>query len=210
MPASQHSPYDLIAKQWDATRSGFRPGEETFLEAFVELLPSGGRVLDLGCGTGRPNGVYLTRAGLTWHGIDASGELLARARAHVPRGTCELADLKHYKIPAELDGVIAWDSLFHLERGEQSALFRRLAACLSPGAPFLFTSGGSPQEPFSDTMWNVEFHYDAHPPDQLPAELQGAGFEVIRSHLLEEPGGGRNKGRLAVLAIRLPVTAPAS
>jgi len=202
VPEPEDTPYDRIASDWDAARTSFRPGEETLFEAFVPLLPAGAKVLDLGCGTGRPNAAYLTKAGLSVHGVDASQALLDCAKTHAPSASYELADLRRYVIPADLDGVVAWDSLFHLRREEQSDIFERLAAVLPTGAPFLFTSGGSDQGAFSDTMWEVTFDYDAHPPEHLPDELRQAGFEVLQSTLLEKPEGGRNKGRLAVLARR--------
>jgi len=196
------SPYDRIAAEWDSTRTDFRPGEKALLDDFFQRLPGGATVLDLGCGAGRPNAEYLVSAGFTVHGIDQSAKLLSYARVHVPSATFELADVRSCVLPEQFDGVIAWDSLFHLKRSDQSAIFERLAQALPSGAPFLFTSGGSEQDPFSDTMWGEEFDYDAHPPKLLPEELAQSGFTIVQSIMLEEPTGGRNKGRLAVLAER--------
>ena len=202
MTDPQESAYDRIAAKWDAARTDFRPREKPLFDAFVQQLPGNAMVLDLGCGTGRPNADYLIRAGFAVHGVDESAKLVSYAQAHVPDATYELADIRSYVLPEGIHGVIAWDSLFHLKRSDQSAIFERLAQGLPPGAPFLFTSGGSEQDPFSDTMWGEAFEYDAHPPHLLPTELAQAGFTVVQSTMLEEPTGGRNKGRLAVLAER--------
>jgi hypothetical protein len=82
-------------------------------------------------------------------------------------------------------------------------LFEHVADFLRPGAVFLLTSGGSANAPFTDTMWDVEFSYDAHPPEETERLLLKSGFEILRSSLLEQPAGGRNKGRLAIAAKRL-------
>ena len=202
MDRAETSPYDEISTQWDAHRRSFRPGEQEFLDAFAGLLGENSRVLDLGCGTGQPNATHLVSSGHQIHGVDASRALLGIAGKNLPGQSFEQADIRDYLIPEQFDGVIAWDSLFHLRREEQTAIFIRLAEALPSGAPFLLTSGGSAQDPFSDTMWGTTFHYDAHPPHMISGVLNEAGFEVTTSTVLEKPAGGRNKGRIAVLARR--------
>jgi SAM-dependent methyltransferase len=57
------------------------------------LPPAGGRrVLDAGCGAGR-NAAWLIEQGANVTGIDASPEMLARARARVPSASFAVGDL---------------------------------------------------------------------------------------------------------------------
>ena len=62
--------------------------------ALRALLPpvAGRRVLDAGCGAGRHSS-WLAEQGAEVVGLDASPEMLARARARVPGGTFAVADL---------------------------------------------------------------------------------------------------------------------
>ncbi|MEM1084810.1 MAG: class I SAM-dependent methyltransferase [Verrucomicrobiota bacterium] len=195
------APYDLIAEQWNSLRTGFRSGEESYLQLLLDSLSPNSRILDLGCGTGTPNATFLSAAGHRIHGIDASEKLLEIARENLPDATLEAGQLEgDQPLPGPFDSALCWDALFHLERALHQKVFERVAASLRPGALFLLTSGGSANDPFTDTMWDVEFSYDAHPPAETERLLTASGFEIIRSSLLEEPTGGRNKGRLAVAA----------
>lgn len=195
------SPYNRIASQWEKARQGFRPGEEDYLSLLLDVLEPHALVLDLGCGTGVPNAVTLADAGHRIHGIDASGELLEIARRHLPESHFEQRQIETDEaLPGPFDGAICWDALFHLDREHHEPLFRRVAAALRPGSIFLLTSGGSANDPFTDTMFGETFSYDAHPPEDTKRLVESAGFEIIRSTLLEKPTGGRNKGRLAIAA----------
>ncbi|MDA0172439.1 class I SAM-dependent methyltransferase [Solirubrobacter taibaiensis] len=74
----EHSPYLALYEQ----------------PALRALLPpvAGRRVLDAGCGAGR-HSAWLAEQGAEVVGLDASPEMLARARARVPGGTFAVADL---------------------------------------------------------------------------------------------------------------------
>jgi cyclopropane fatty-acyl-phospholipid synthase-like methyltransferase len=201
-----HAPYDRIAAKWDSFRCDFRPGEQTYLDLLLDSLGPESRVLDLGCGTGKPNAVYLNGAGHRVHGIDASSELLHIARKRLPESQFDLGKIEgNDHLPGPFDGALCWDAIFHLERKFHEAVFHRVAAVLKPGAVFLMTSGGSKNDPFVDTMFDETFSYDAHPPDLTLRLVEDCGFEIIRSSLLEKPTGGRNKGRLAVAARKIPI-----
>jgi SAM-dependent methyltransferase len=66
-----------------------RPLDENSAELFEVLVREGellaGRVVDVGCGTGRVAAALATRGGRVW-GVDPSPEMLAVARDNVPRG----------------------------------------------------------------------------------------------------------------------------
>lgn len=66
----------------------------------------------------------------------------------------------------------------------------------------MLTSGGSEHPAFTDSMFGEEFFYDSHPPEALRAFLGTLGLRVLREELLNAPTGGRDKGRIAVLAQR--------
>ena len=46
--------YDSVAREWDAARASFHGSERRYLDAMLEGLAAPARILDLGCGTGRP------------------------------------------------------------------------------------------------------------------------------------------------------------
>ena len=200
MPA----PYDKIASKWESLRKDFRPGEKEYFDILLESLASDSLILDLGCGTGIPNASLLSKAGHRIHGIDASIELLEIARRKVPGAHFELGQIEdETPLPGPFDAAICWDAIFHIDRKRHEPIFRRVADALRPGAIFLMTSGGSANDPFTDTMFGERFSYDAHPPEETERLLIASGFEIVRCELLELPQGGRNKGRLGVAAKKL-------
>ena len=78
--------YNAIAKDWDAARSTLFPYEHRFLEHLTNHLPRGARLLDLGCGTGRPVAEFLLRQRYAVTGVDQAEDLLALARERLPEG----------------------------------------------------------------------------------------------------------------------------
>ena len=67
-PEDVRDTYDRQADAWDARRSRALH-EVGWLTRFVDALPPSGRVLDLGCGTGRPIAEWLTGQGFGVTGI---------------------------------------------------------------------------------------------------------------------------------------------
>ncbi len=117
-----------------------------------ELAGSGGRVLELGVGTGRL-ALPLAAAGLAVTGIDASGPMLDRLRAADPDGTVTTAvgDMADDLPAGEFDVVlVAYNTLFNLTAdGEQTRCVEQVAQRLVPGGR-LVVEAFVPEEPFRD------------------------------------------------------------
>jgi len=195
-------PYDRIVEQWSAHRVSFREHERRLLDRLLEGLPANSRVLDLGCGTGRPNAEYIAAQGHRVTGVDQSDSMLARARALLPDGAWIKAELDGFETRQDFAAVLCWDALFHLERARHQAVLARAWQALIPGGRLLLSTGGSANPPFTDTMWGHEFFYDAHPPDEMVALVGAMGLRVLAAEMVDPPRGGREKGKLAILAER--------
>ena len=76
--------YDRTARAWDAVRGGELTLERTWLDRFAALLPPGGAVLDLGCGTGDPVARALLASGFRVTGVDAAPAMVALAQERFP------------------------------------------------------------------------------------------------------------------------------
>jgi hypothetical protein len=96
---------------------------------------------------------------------------------------------------------VIFDVLFHLPRAVQEQIITRARDALDPGGPLLLTAGGSEADvgPFTDTMYGVEFWYDAFPRRELVERCVALGYRIEVEVLLNEPDGGRDKGRLGLL-----------
>ena len=104
------------------------------------LAGAGGRVLELGVGTGRL-ATPMTDAGLRVVGIDSSEAMLAKLRQRDPDGRVEaiLGDISEELPVGPFDAVlVAYNTIFNLlgER-DQPRLFEHVAERLTPGGAFV-------------------------------------------------------------------------
>lgn len=139
-PGLTRAVYDRQAGRYDCARSRAL-FEEGWLGIFAETLPQGGFVLDLGCGTGEPIAAWLIARGFRVTGADNAPAMLALARGRWPHGDWRQADMRSLDLGQTFDGIVAWDSFFHLTPAEQRTALPRLAAHLRPGASLLVTVG---------------------------------------------------------------------
>jgi len=199
IPLNRRS-YNAIAKDWDAARTSLLPYEIPFLERLTKGLTSSARVLDLGCGTGRPVAEFLLRQGFSVTGVDQAEDLLALARERFPEGRWLHAQMETYQPDEDYDGVVVWDSLFHVPREHHGPILRRVLRSMRPGSRLMLTVGGSDHPPFTDTMFGQSFFYDSHTPEAMVDILKSLGAVVEHAEFLNLPTSGRDKGRYGIVA----------
>jgi 2-polyprenyl-3-methyl-5-hydroxy-6-metoxy-1,4-benzoquinol methylase len=121
--------------------------------AVALALPSGSRVLDVGCGSGWLS-EYFARLGYVVKGIDISPELIQMSRdriARVPydvdhetvlRCAFEVHDIESGPLNEQFDGVVCYDSLHHFE--DERAVIANLAAATRYGGSLFILEGDRP------------------------------------------------------------------
>ncbi len=161
--------------------------ERPWLDRMLALAPPG-RIIDLGCGAGRPIAAYVAGQGRPVEGVDASEGLLAAAARDLPDQTWRRADMRTWSPDTPAAGVIAWHSLFHLRPDEQAALLTRIGGWLVPGGVVMFTSGGTAGETLGD--WNgAPLYHASLDPDGYRAALAAGGLAVA-AHVRDDPSTG--------------------
>jgi len=199
--AQNRESYDAIAARWDDVRTRLADAERRILDLLLHGVEPGARVLDLGCGTGRPIAEHLVARGFAVTGVDQSLQMLALARARLPDASWLASRIEDFAPPAAtFAAAIAWDSLFHVPREHHADVFARVRTSLRFGARFALTVGGSAHPAFTDTMLDHTFFYDSHPPGDASALLRTAGFTMVHAEFLSLPTTGRDKGRYAIVA----------
>ena len=189
--------YQRHAGDWSRDR-GDRLLEKTWLDQFLALLPNQPRVLDLGCGTGAPIARYLIEHRCRVTGVDASSAMITMAADRFPDHGWLVADMRSLDLNRKFDGIIAWDSFFHLSAADQRRMFPIFKRHAAPGAALMFTSGPSAGERIGQYRGEPLYHASLDTVEYRTL-LRDNGFDVV-SHVVEDPTCGAHTIWLARMA----------
>lgn len=174
---SEAARYDTIGTGYDAVRSADSGLVRGFLDHLK--LPTGGRLLDLACGSGNYTTAF-AHAGVDVTGLDRSALMLkaARAKTAIPLLQGDAARLPFKD--AAFDGVSCCLAIHHFP--EIAAPFGEVFRVLTRGRFVLFTS--TPEQ--MDGYWLHEYFptmmrraSDVMPDfDRVKSALEAAGFRV--------------------------------
>jgi len=182
--------YERHALHWDSARRSQPLIESAWLDRFRSLLPPGAAVLDLGCGGGEPIATYLASHGLSVTGVDSSAQMLSLFRRRLPAARAILGDMRTLQLGETFQGLIAWDSFFHLTPDDQRQMFAVFAAHSAPGTVLLFTSGPEQGEAIGELVGEPLYHASLSA-TEYQALLSRSGYGVL-AHVARDPAcGGR-------------------
>ena len=179
--------YERHARDFDRDR-GRSLQEKTWLDRFIGLLEQPATVLDIGCGTGEPIARYLTQNGCSVVGVDSSPSMIEIFRGRFPSDECVVTDMRTLQLGRRCDGILAWDSFFHLSMDDQRAMFPRFAAHARPGAPLMFTGGPREGEAIGSYCGEPLYHASLDPAE-YERLLRSNGF-AVRAYTAEDPDCG--------------------
>jgi SAM-dependent methyltransferase len=200
-PESVVELYRRHAAQWDSARRNNAWNDRIWIDALAKELGCGSRVLDLGSAGGEPVARLLVERGFLVTGVDTSLEMIALARQRMPEQEWIVADMRDLALRRRFDGILAWDSYFHLTHKAQRSMFPIFDAHAEDGAVLLFNSGPDHGESTTTFTFKDEPLYHASlAPTEYRALLKRNGFEII-SHIANDPRSG---GRTAWLCRRKP------
>jgi hypothetical protein len=121
--------------------------------------------------------------------------MIEMCRARFPEQEWIVADMRTLALGAQLDGVLAWDSFFHLRANDQRAMFPRFAMHARPGAPLMFTSGPSAGEAMGSYHGEPLYHASLDPSEY--ESLLAANAFTVRAFRPEDPECGHHTVWLA-------------
>ncbi len=121
-------------------------------EELASVLPSGGSLLDVGCG----DGYFLNSLGPRWikHGIDLSANAIGFAKAFATDALFEVQNIKD--INKKYDAVTCIEVLEHIQDGEISSFIDKIVECINPNG-FLIISVPTTVLPLNKKHYR---HYD--------------------------------------------------
>lgn len=174
---SNKDAYNAIADQWSAQRD--TSNVSRLVTQFASHLKSGGKILDIGCGTGFPNMTWLAEQGFVVTGIDFAALLLQKAKErHIRQATLYCCDFFDFETVEKFDGILAFDSFFHFPKEKQTQIYTKVAAWMKTGAYLLFTHGLN-DDVTEGEMFSTRFYYSSLDKNHVLQILDAAGLEVI-------------------------------
>ncbi|WP_130804248.1 class I SAM-dependent methyltransferase [Acinetobacter ihumii] len=176
--------YQKYGRDWTQLR-GDDLYEKIWLDRFLAFLSASASVLDLGCGSGRTIAAYLIARGCQVTGVDRSEVMLDMAREHFPEQTWINADMRQFDSEQKFDGILAWDSFFHLRPEDQRAMFARFSAHAKFGTALMFTSGPRHGEAIGE-MFGEPLYHASLDAEEYRALLAEYGFDVVKM-IVEDP-----------------------
>ena len=157
-------------------------GPGRHLSAFIEALPSGARVLDLGCGPGTA-AVHMANAGLRVDAWDASPEMIDLV-VKTPGLDARVAGFDALSAEGAYAGIYANFSLLHAIKADMPGHLARIARALLPKGLFhigMKTGTGARRD-------NLGRFYAYYTDAELTGLLGEAGFTVFSRATGSEPG----------------------
>lgn len=179
--------YERHAAAFDRLR-GKTLFEGAWLDRFLALVPEHATILDIGCGSGEPIARHVLAKRHAVTGIDSAPSLIELCRQRFPQAEWHVQDMRHLTLGRRFDGLIAWDSFFHLTPEDQRAMFPVFAAHAAATAALMFTSGPSHGEAVGSFEGEPLYH-GSLAPEEYRALLAEHGFSVV-AHVVEDASCG--------------------
>jgi len=188
--------YQQHAEDWDRERERGL-AERSWLDRFLALLPSGASILDIGCGSAEPISRYLIEKGCAVTGVDSSSALIDICKTRFPEQEWIITDMRGLSLQRRFDGILAWDSFFHLCPENQRQMFPIFRKHAASNAALMFTSGPSHGEAIGIYKGEPLYH-GSLAEAEYRLLLNQNGFDV-ESHVVKDPTCGHHTVWLARL-----------
>jgi SAM-dependent methyltransferase len=183
-PAPNHPP-DLTATELTQryyNDNGLAYAERTFqadmsdaYRRFLQEIPPGSRVLDVGCGAGRDLLAFSNR-GYQATGIDSSSTMVGIAIA-TSGAPCHVVAVEDMQFREEFEGAWACASLLHIPKCRFSAALAKIRTSLvNGGAMFVSMQDGHGEKTAPDQRFFAYYSID-----ELKNAIAAAGFDILES-----------------------------
>jgi SAM-dependent methyltransferase len=176
--------YERSAKEcmarWDKRRHRRPP----LLVEWLQYLPAGASLLDLGCGGGQDAG-DLARRGYRIVGVDRTSALLSAGRRRYRSLPLVRADLRDLPFQAmSFDGLWAAASLMHLPKSEARQILADLYRLIRPGGLFVATVTYGTKSRLVTDGWVPGRYFARWRKDELARAVRRAGWTILELNVV--------------------------
>ena len=179
--------WDNIAERYD-NRSGALKEFSDVFNTFMEKLPQGGRVLDLGCGTGLPYAGYLVENGFDVLGVDLSDEMVKVSSRNVPGANFVQLSMSEIPYRDEFHGVISSFSMLLLSPDLFKETASRVHSALVDGGFFYLSLNepiGESDDSESEVFVNImgqDMYSRAYKVKEIEGVFRSLDFSLVKFH----------------------------
>jgi trans-aconitate methyltransferase len=107
----------------------------------------------------------MVKQGLRVTGVDSSPTMISFCRDRLPDREWIVADMRQLALSRRFDGILAWDSFFHLDHDDQRQMFAIFADHASVGTVLMFNTGHSTVKAWENTEATRCITQVCHPPN---------------------------------------------
>ncbi|KKR10161.1 MAG: Ubiquinone/menaquinone biosynthesis methyltransferase UbiE [Candidatus Woesebacteria bacterium GW2011_GWA1_39_21] len=171
--------------------------EHSILKFFSDLLPHGGKLLDVGCGSGQPITKYFYDKGFNIEGFDISQNQIEKARRNLPGSILSINEMAKYEYPtAYFDALVCLHSLEHTERIHHKEIMKKFYSALKPGGLMLISANTVAFEGLKPLVGEIQMFYSNFDIAETKNLVNWAKFSTIHEKYLNV----LNKKHLYIIA----------
>ena len=172
---------------------------DRYLMMLNNLLEPNSKILDLGCGAGKPVDKFFIYHGHNLIGIDISEKQIKLAKRNTPQASYAVKDISDLrKGEYQVDAVVSFYTILHLPRETHPELFDRINSFLPEGGLALVTMASSEWEGIED-FYGVDMYFSHYGTEKNRAIIETAGFKI----LLDEIDPSRGERHQVILARKM-------
>ena len=177
--------YEQNATQYAANTAGMADAE--WMTRFSELLPTGGRILDVGCAAGRDS-KWFVEHGFDVVGIDIAPKFLAMARERVTGVDFQEMNVADLDFPdASFDGVWCSCVLIHLNKNDARVAVSEMLRVLKPdGILYLLVKAGETEGFEADQRYGGAQKYSSYFTEEELRDFLGTA-KVLNFTAVDKP-----------------------
>jgi len=171
---------------------------------FMDMLPSGGAVLDVGCAGGRDAREFV-QEGFGVVGIDLVDDFLNKAEKDVPRAKFLKMDLLNLQFPKNtFDGIWASAVLVHIDKTDiQKALTEFNKVLKQDGKLFIAVKMGDGSSFSSDKLSKEKRFFVYFSREEIEEMLRLAGFQIKNTFIVEDDAKRKDLNWIRIIAQKI-------
>lgn len=149
------------------------------LPRLLKKITKKSKILDAGCGNGKPVAKFLSEKDYKVTGIDISKVLINEAKKNAPQAKFKIMSLYDLNFhPKEFDAIVSFFAILHLEKDKVEKVFKNFNKSLKKEGYLLFSVNEGKKEGYFK-FFKKEVFFSAYSKKEIEEILHKTDFEVI-------------------------------